>query len=137
MCLRRRFYKADVRWISAGEKREILYHKGKIYIRQLTLFYDADNNTGTHNNKWIIKIDSDEILNMKLIDIHECLAGCMVCKESDRPVVSIIHDSTYKIYCVILRDVGIVNEGIEIWIDNVDTSNGCSVRVGMIYDVLE
>jgi len=137
MCSRRRFYKGPVNKINAGEKKRVLLHKGKICIKQLNLYYNGDDTTGSPNNKWIIKIDGEEILNDSLENIYIYFAGRSVSEHSDRPVVVTSYSSSTNVYKVIFHDLGPVVDAIEVWFKNVDMSNHSWVTVGLIYDVLE
>ena len=74
---------------------------------------------------------------MKLYDICNYIAGSLVAYHSDRPVVLTAFDSTNNIYGLMLHDLGRVDEGIEVWLKNVDTSNACGVWTGMVYDIIE
>jgi len=137
MCPRRRYYTAPKTSVAAGKKERVLFHKGKICVKQLNLFYTADEETGSFNNKWIIKIDGSEIFNFSPIQLYNYFAGEQTSYNSERPVVITRFSTNVNIYTVILHNIGIVCEGIEIWLENVDTSNSCSVKIGMVYDVLE
>jgi len=137
MFWRRRFYKSPIKSVPAGEKKRVLYHKGEIHIRQLNLRYDANDTTGSNGNIWTIKIDGEELINDSFINIYEYLAGYTPTAHSNRPVVCLTKNETYKSYCLVFHDLGTVKEGIEVWHENVDTSNGCTIRVGMVYDVYE
>ena len=137
MFWRRRFYKSPITSLAAGEKKRILYHKGKICIRQLNLRYDADNTTGSYNNKWTIKIDGEEIINMSFFDIWAFLGGRIASAAANRPVSIVSKNDTNKHYIVIFHDLGVVEDGIEIWHENADTSNVVYINVGMVYDVYE
>jgi len=134
---RRRFYKGPVTSLAAGKEERVMFHRGKICVRQLNLWYDGDDTTGSYSNIWKIKIDGQEILNMTLYDIFTCLAGYVSAGHSDRPVVVQVFNNTSKTFGVIFHDLGVVNEGIEVWFKNVDTSNSCSLIIAMVYDVLE
>ena len=137
MCLRRRFYKGPISAVAAGKKERVLFHKGKICVRQLHLQYDADNDTGNNKNVWNIKIDGMEILNFSFLHIYQHFAGNTICNNSDRPIICSRYSDTSKIFSLIFHDLGRVEEGIEVWFENVDTSNTCYVTIGMVYDILE
>jgi len=137
MCPRRRFYKGPVNKVNAGEKKRVLLHKGKICIKQLNLYYNGDDTTGTNQNKWVIKIDGEEILNEKFVDIYTHLAGYCSAEHSDRPVVVASYSTSSNVYIVIFHDLGPVEDSIEVWHENADASNHCWVAVGLVYDVLE
>jgi len=137
MFWRRRFYKSPITSVAAGEKKRVLYHKGKICVRQLNLRYDANDTTGSYNNKWIIKIDGEELINMSFFDIWKFLGGSVSNTGANRPVSNLTRDDTNKNYVVAFLDLGTVEEGIEVWFENVDTANSCSLWVGMVYDVYE
>ena len=137
MCLRRRFFKSPIETVAAGEKGRVLFHIGRICIKQLTLRYNANDTTGSNKNKWLIKVDGQEILNMSLKDIYVNLCGYAAAPNSDRPVIMFAYSESGNIYTVIFHDLGRVEESIEVWLENVDTSNLCYVSAGMVYDVLE
>ena len=137
MCPRRRFYKGPITSVAAGKKERVLFHKGEICIKQLNLRYDAHNTTGSSKNVWIIKIDGTEILNMPFEDIYQYLAAYMVTSQSNRPVICVKYSGDSKTYTVTFHDLGRVEESIEIWMKNVDSSNDCNVWVSMVYDILE
>jgi len=137
MCLRRRFYRGPIKTVAAGKKERVLFHKGKICVKQLNLRYDADNDSGNNKNVWIIKIDGEEIINFPFNVIYTYFCGNAVCNHSDRPAICNSYSDTSKIYALIFHDLGPVYDSIEIEFENVDTSKSCLVNIGMIYDVLE
>jgi len=137
MCFRRRFYKSPISGIVAGGEERIIFHKGKICVKQLSIYYDGNNDTGTNKSAIKIKIDGEEIFNYSILDIYRYFSGYMYSKESTRPIVFYAFDDSAKIYSLVFHDLGPVNDGIEVWIKNEDTSNGCVVLSGMVYDVLE
>jgi len=137
MFWRRRFYRSPITNVQAGEEKRVLYHKGTILIKQLVLRYDGNDDTGTTNCVWTIKVDSEEILRESIRNIHVYFSGGRVRLDSDAPVVCVDYNDTYKVYTFIIRNLGLVKEGIEIWFKNEDTSNQCGVRIGIVYDVYE
>jgi len=137
MCPRRRYYLAPKTVVAAGKKERILFHKGKICVKQLNLYYNADDTTGSYKNRWIIKIDGSEVFNFSPIQIYDFFAGDQSSYNSDRPVICTLSNPDSQIYSFILHDIGLVTEGIEVWLENVDTSKFCYVRVAMAYDILE
>lgn len=137
MCPRRRFYRGALESVAAGKKERVLFHKGKICVRQLNIYCNGDDTTGTYKNKWIIKVDGEELVNMNCKDMYKYLVGYIVCQHANRPVINTIYNDSSKIYAFIINDLGVVNEGIEVWFENKDTSNSCGIVVGMVYDVLE
>jgi len=137
MCPRRRFYKSPVTNVDAGKKERVLFCRGNFCVKQLTLQYDGHDTTSSNKNKWIIKIDGQEVFSFTPYDICYFFCGFMTTNDSDRPIITLKYDTDYNIYRFIFHDLGVVNEGIEIWLENIDTSNSCDVKVGMVYDVLE
>ena len=137
MCPRRRFYKGPITSVAAGKKERVLFHKGKICVKQLCLQYDGHDDTSSNKNKWIIKIDGQEVFSFTAYDVCYFFCGFVTSVDSDRPIIMLKYDTNYNIYRFMLHDLGPVNEGIEVWFENVDTSNSCDVKIGMVYDVLE
>jgi len=137
MFWRRRFYKSPISTVPAGEKRCLIRHKGKINVRQFNLFYDGDNDTGTPNCILTITIDGEQILNTPLVDINFYYGGGTASYNLAAPVTIVEMNWTEKRYKYRFLDLGTVKENIEIWFENVDTSNSAKVYSAIIYDVYE
>ena len=136
-CPKRRYHPGIEKTVNAGSKELVFSYKGSACVRQLGLYYDGNNSTGTYNCKLIIRVDGATILDMSMHDIVYRFCTNVVSAYSDRPLICTRWDNTNKIYCFIFHDLGYVRDNLEVWFENVDTSNSCVVRVGMVYDVLE
>jgi len=137
MCWRRRFYKAPVTSLAAGKEEKVLHFRGHICVRQLTLYYNADDTTGSNDNIWTIKIDGEEIWRGTPEHVIDYYGGTLQAQYANRPLFPIKIDTTKKLFGICFIDLGRVNKNIEVWLKNVDTANACKLRVGMVYDVLE
>jgi len=137
MCPRRRFYIGPINKVAAGKKKRVLFHKGKICVKELLLRYDGNDDTSSKYNVWSIKIDGEEIINRSFGDIYKYLCGYSTCQHSDRPIVCNVYNTTINVYSLIFHDLGLVEDGIEVWFENKDTSNDCDVSLSLVYDVLE
>ena len=135
MCLRRRFYKSPEVSVSKGEKRRILYHPGKICIKEFAFYYDGDNDTGTFDCVFELKIDGELLLKETLNDISRFWCVATSSPNASREFFRTGRSDTYKTLSFIIRNLGRVEEGIEVWFENVDTTNGANVRVALVYDV--
>ena len=135
MFWRRRFYRIPTTTIAAGVNKRVLYFPGKITIRQLHIEYDGDDSTGTDFSIIEIKIDGETLLKDTIRGIYRYLANYKITSDSDRPIVCVIYDTTNKRYGFSFHDLGFVKDGIEVWIENKDTSNEAEIRIGLVYDV--
>ena len=137
MCLRRRFRVNSNTSVAPGAKELILDLEERCCIRQLSLYVNMDDTTGTNKSRWIIKIDEDEILNESICSLYEFYTGYMVETGATRPFQVVTFDNSAKLYRLIFHDLGRVDRRFAVFFENKDTSNVASVRVGVIYDILE
>ncbi len=137
MFWRRRFYKSSIGAIPAGSKKCLIRHKGKINVRQLTIQYDGDDTTGSPYCKITIRIDGEEVINDTFFGIYKHYCGWSSSPHLNVPLVMRAYNFANKTFCVMFLDLGTVKENIEVWLENVDTSNEASIGAGMVYDVYE
>ena len=137
MFWRRRFYKSPITSVPAGGKRCLIRHKGKINVRQLCVNYDANDTTGSNQCILTIIIDGEQILNDSFLNIHQHFSGYRVTIDSAVPVATLNFDNSAKFYTLRFLDLGTVKENIEVWLENVDTSNLIWTKAGMVYDIYE
>ena len=137
MCLRRRFKKNINDSVAAGTRELVLDLEERCCIRQLSLYVNMDDSTGTNESRWIIKIDEDEILNESCLNLHAHYAGWKISADASRPFQTFSYDDTAKTYGFIFLDLGRVERRFAVFFENKDTSNDAGVRVGVIYDILE
>ena len=137
VCPKRRYYIGPISSVPAGKKERVFFYKGRACIRQLNLFYNGDNTTGDANCKWTIKIDGETVINNTITEMYRYLAGWVISTHSDRPVVCTLYNKETNVFKFVLIDVGCIENGIEIWFENVDISNECTLGIGIAYDILE
>ena len=137
MCLRRRFKKNINDSVAAGTRELVLDLEERCCIRQLSLYVNMNDSTGTNQSRWIIKIDEDEILNESCQGLYASYSGWAAAATADRPFQTVKFDDTAKIYGFVFLDFGRVERRFAVFFENKDTSNIAFVRVGVIYDILE
>ena len=137
MCLRRRFKNPGLVQVSAGARELILDLEERSCIVLVSLHCLMDSSTGTNQSRWIIKIDEDEVLNETCESIYKNYCAIRVSEHANRPIQTIYYSDTEKQYRFILLDLGRVERRFAVFFENKDTSNTATVRVGVIYDILE
>jgi len=137
MCLRRRFKRCEDIYVAPGAKELVLDLEERCCIKQVALYVNMDDSTGTAYSKWIIKIDEDEVLNEAINNLFAYYCGYVATENSSRPLQFVEKNDTAKVYTIILLDLGRVERRFAVFFKNEDTSNTASVRVGVIYDILE
>ena len=137
MCLRRRFKNTGLVIIPPGARKLILDLEEKCCINMLSVHCLMDSTTGTNQSRWIIKIDEDEVLNETCEIIYKHYCALRVTEHASRPVQTLLYDDTNKQYRFIFLDLGRVERRFAVFFENKDTTNEASVRVGVVYDILE
>ena len=137
MCLRRRFKRNENIYVAAGAKELVLDLEERCCIRQLNLWVNMDNTTGTNQSRWIIKVDEDEVLNESIVNLHSHFSGWVIASNASRPLQTTNYSDTEKTYGFNFLDLGRVERRFAVFFENKDTSNSAAVRVGVIYDILE
>jgi len=137
MCLRRRFKKNENTSVAAGAKELVLDLEERCCIRQLTVVIDMDNTTGTTKSRLILKVDEDTILNEDIWTLRWHYTGVPVAENASRPINLLTYDTSQKRFDFAFLDLGRVERRFAVFFENKDTTNPASVRVGVIYDILE
>ena len=137
MCLRRRFKRNEDTTVAPGAKELVLDLEERCCIRQLTIDVIMNSSTGTCASKINIKIDEDEVLNENIWDLSAFYNAWASSPSASRPFQFTQFDDTNKKYRMIFLDFGRVERRFAVFFENKDTSNSATVRVGVIYDILE
>jgi len=137
MCLRRRFKRNEDTTVAPGAKELVLDLEERCCIRQLVIEVIMNSSTGTYTSKINIKIDEDEVLNSNIWDLSAFYNAWATSASASRPFQFVKFDDTNKRYSMIFLDLGRVERRFAVFFENKDTTNPATVRVGVIYDILE